>query len=374
MRDDPIQSEIDRFDPAASLSSAWTPPASWYTDPRFLEREREVVFRRSWQAVGRVDQVARTGDYFTGELLGDPYVVVRGAEGSIGAFFNVCRHHAAAVCAGEGQAKELTCPYHGWTYSLEGRLLRAPKLGKSDLLEPDRFGLLPVPCEMWGPFIFIYLGSDPPPLRETLSELEPRLSAARFEHLRFSRRVAYDMKCNWKVYVDNYLDGGYHVSQLHRGLAGQLDLKSYRTEIFPRLSIQSCPPPRDARPGPEGDFPERIGAGALYAWIHPNLMINRYGPVMDTNYVQPLSQDRTRVIFDFYFERTEGEEAKEFIERSIAQSHVVQMEDVTISESVQAGLSSRAYDRGIYAPAFEAPMYHFHRLLAADLRRTSHPS
>ena len=132
----PLKPEIDRFDPSAPLEGAWTPPASWYTDPRFLDHERRTVFLRSWQAVGRSDQLVRPGDFFTGELLGNPYVVVQTRSEGVAAFFNVCRHHAAAVCSGAGSLQEMTCPYHGWTYDLDGHLLRAPKMGKSDLLDP----------------------------------------------------------------------------------------------------------------------------------------------------------------------------------------------------------------------------------------------
>jgi choline monooxygenase len=375
MESDFLAQEMHRFDPEAPLEAARTPPASWYTDPRFLELERITVFRRSWQAVGRVDQLPRAGSYFTGELLGEPFVVVRGSDGAIRAFLNVCRHHAAQVCPGEeGCLTELACPYHGWTYGLDGRLLRAPKLGRSEVFDRDGFGLVPIEVESWGPLVFVHLGQKPASLRQELAELERRLEASAFRELRFAQRKTYDLQCNWKVYVDNYLDGGYHVAHLHRGLAGQLDLKSYRTEIFPRLSIQSCAAPAEAAAGPEGDFPERIGQGALYAWIHPNFMINRYGSIMDTNYVLPLSHDRCRVVFDFFFDETEGAEAQDFITKSVAASHVVQEEDVAISESVQRGLGSSAYDRGIYAPAFEAPMLHFHRLLARDLRGAGRPS
>jgi choline monooxygenase len=370
--EDSLRPELVRFDPSSPLEAAWTPPASWYTNPRFLQIERDRIFRRTWQAVGRLDQLARPGDFFTGSLLGNPYVALRSRDGGIAAFFNVCRHHAAAVCTGEGSARELTCPYHGWTYDLDGRLLRAPRMGKSDLLEPERFGLVPIAARAWGPLVFLHLGENPPSLEEQLRELQPRLEATGAGSLRFASRRVYDMSCNWKVYVDNYLDGGYHVAHLHRGLAAQLDLKSYRTEILGSLSIQSCHSTRYEGEGTGGDFAERIGAGALYAWIYPNFMINRYGPVMDTNYVLPLAHDRTRVIFDFYFESVEGSEAREFVERSIAASHTVQEEDVAISESVQQGLSSGAYDQGIYAPAFEAPMYHFHRLLSRDLLGKDH--
>ena len=364
---DAVNREIRRFDPSLPIEEAWTPPASWYVDPAFLERERAQVFRRSWQAVGRVDQLAGPGSYFTGCLAGDPYVVLRDREGTIRALHNVCRHHAAEVCAGEGTLEELTCPYHGWTYDLNGSLLKAPKLGKSQVFQRDRFAMRSAAVQAWGPLLFLYLGEDPPPLDESLGDLHQRLEAMGTSKLRFAARKCYEIRCNWKVYVDNYLDGGYHVSYLHRALAGQLDLKSYKTELFERLSIQSVRAPQEAPEAAGGDFAERIGAEALYAFIYPNFMINRYGPILDTNWVVPLSHDRTLVVFDFFFETTEGPEAQEFIRRSVAASHRVQEEDVSISESVQRGLASPAYDRGVYAPAIEMAAYHFHRLLAADL-------
>jgi choline monooxygenase len=367
MPPDSVGQELNRFDPSLPIEKAWTPPASWYLQPEFLARERDRVFNRSWQAVGRLDQVQRPGDYFTGCLLGEPYLVVRDARGTLRAFHNVCRHHAAQVCQGEGKLEELVCSYHGWTYALDGKLLKAPRLGKSEIFSRDAFSLHPVAVETWGPWVFVHLGKPAPPLHSELGDLQARLEATRSSELKFAARRTYEMNCNWKVYVDNYLDGGYHVSTLHRALAGQLDLKSYKTELFRRLSIQSCSAPEEAPQEQGGDFPERIGDAALYAFLYPNFMINRYGPIMDTNWVVPLSHDRTLVVFDFFFQDTEGPGAKEFIERSVAASHTVQEEDVAISESVQRGLGSPGYDRGIYAPSIEMAAYHFHQLLAADL-------
>jgi len=353
------------FDPTLPIERAWTPPADWYLDPAMLTLERERVFRRSWQAVGRTDQVARPGDYFAGCLLDDPYLVLRDDAGTLRAFHNVCRHHAAEICTGAGSASELGCPYHGWTYRLDGTLMRAPRLGKSEVFERDAFGLKPIHVEAWGPLVFIHLGDDPPSLASQLGELIQRLDATGTRELRFAARRSYDIRCNWKVYVDNYLDGGYHVSVLHKALAGQLDLDTYTTELFGRVSIQSCGTPEVAPEDTGGDFAERLGDEALYAFVYPNFMINRYGPILDTNWVVPLGHDSTRVIFDFYFRDTED---RDFIERSVAASHRVQEEDVAISESVQRGLGSPAYVRGIYAPKVEMAAYHFHRLLAADLR------
>jgi choline monooxygenase len=356
-----MRTELSRFDPSLPIESAWTPPASWYVRPEFLELERERVFRRTWQAVGRLDQVSRPGDYFTGCLVDDPYVVLRDPGGTLRAFHNVCRHHAAQVCQGEGSLTELVCPYHGWAYRLDGGLSRAPRLGKSELFDRETFSLKPAAVEVFGSLVFIHLGADPPPLMAQFAELAPRLAAMGTGDLKFVARRSYELSCNWKVYVDNYLDGGYHVSVLHKALAGQLDLSTYVTELFERVSIQTCR-------SPEGAPTERIGDEALYAFVYPNFMLNRYGPILDTNWVVPVGHDRTRVIFDFFFRDTEGAKAEEFIERSIAASHRVQEEDVAICESVQKGLGSPAYDRGIYAPGVEMAAYHFHRLLAADLQ------
>ena len=371
MSDDAFARELARFDPSIPIERAWTPPASWYVSPEFLDRERDAVFAATWQAVGRVEQVRRPGEYFAGCVLDRPYVVVRDDAGTLRAFHNVCRHHAAEVCSGDGRLAELVCPYHGWTYRLDGRLARAPRLGANALFEREAFSLKPAAVSTWGPLVFVHLGDDPPPLAPQLAGLTPRLEATGTWDLRYRASRSYEIACNWKVYVDNYLDGGYHVSVLHKALAGQLDLGTYVTEIFERLSIQSCRAPDEAPHEAGGDFAERIGSEALYAFVYPNLMLNRYGPILDTNRVVPLGPDRTLVVFDFYFLETEGEAAQDFIARSIAASHKVQEEDVAICESVQRGLASPAYDRGIYAPEIETAAHHFHTLLAASLRRGS---
>ncbi|MBN4059209.1 hypothetical protein JYT22_00995 [Endomicrobium sp. AH-315-J14] len=162
------------------------------------------------------------------------------------------------------------------------------------------------------------------------------------------------IECNWKVYVDNYLDGGYHIPHMHPSLDAQLDMETYRTEIFERYSVQTS--------GAASDGPDRIGSGALYAWMFPNFMINRYGPCMDSNHVVPLGPDRCRVDYQFYF----TEDARHLTEESMAQADVTQKEDIAICESVQRGLKSESYDRGRYAPTVEIGEHHFHRLLAAD--------
>jgi choline monooxygenase len=203
------------------------------------------------------------------------------------------------------------------------------------------------------------------PLAEFLAPLSERTASLEIEKLRFLERREYELACNWKVFVDNYLDGGYHVNYVHPGLAGVLDYSQYRTDVFDWTSVQSSPI-KAAQNAEESVSKVRTGR-AYYWWIFPNLMINLYQGVMDTNLVLPLGPDRCKVVFDFYFAETEGEAAKQFIADSIAVAHRVQLEDIAISEDVQKGLASRSYDTGRFSVRREVAGYHFHRLLARKL-------
>ncbi len=328
MNRDFLAREVARFDAATPIHAAVTPPASWYVEdevPGAGEARRAVQLL----AACRPDRSGRTpGEFFSGVFLGQPYVVLRDAAGDLRAFHNVCAHHAAQVVCGEGHLNELVCPYHGWTYALDGRLRSAPRLGRVEGFRVADFGLQPIPLATWGPFVFLFFGPEPRPLEADLGPLTARVPLESMARLKFVARRQYTLECNWKVYVDNYLDGGYHVAHLHRGLAGQLDLEGYRTEISPRMCIQSCAAGKaDEATAPSIDpldFAERIGPGATYAWLYPNFMINLYGPIMDTNWVVPLSADRTLTVFDYYFAETEGPTAQQFVKRSLAASHQVQ--------------------------------------------------
>jgi choline monooxygenase len=195
-----------------------------------------------------------------------------------------------------------------------------------------------------------------------------RTAGLGLERVRFVERREYELACNWKVYVDNYLDGGYHVNTIHPGLAGALDYSQYRTEIVGNTSVQISPlKPADAVRDPTvGKV--RSGGMAYYWWVFPNFMVNVYGGVMDTNLVVPLGPDRCRVIFDFYFSDTEGSGAQEFNAESIAVAEQVQREDMEICEDVQRGLASGAFDTGRFSVRREAAGHHFHVLLARTLR------
>jgi choline monooxygenase len=349
------------------LARASTIPAAWYTDDRILALELAGVFGRSWQVAGRVDELRAPGDYITCELPdGEPVLVVRGDDNGFGAFFNVCRHHAAAVVtAAGGSAGQFRCPYHGWTYGLDGALKGTPDFTGVCDFERSANGLVPLECGVHGKWVFARAEAGGPPLDGYLGPaLSAELEALGLDNLRWLERRRYVLDCNWKVFVDNYLDGGYHVPHVHRGLDSVLDYREYTIELGERFCLQESP--IVAAGADERTGAVRTGERARYYWIYPNFMINWYGSVMDTNLVIPRGVDRTEVVFDFYFDDL-SEAARARNLASIEVSEQIQDEDIAICVSVQRGLRSRAYEAGRLSVRREAGEHLFHRLLHADL-------
>jgi choline monooxygenase len=271
----------------------------------------------------------------------------------------------------------MRCTYHGWTYSLEGELKGTPDF--SGVCDFDRAnnGLVPIDIAAWEQWLFVRIdgtespedGGQRPPLNDGVEKwlgqkLTDEFRALDLKNLKWFERRTYKIDCNWKVFVDNYLDGGYHVPHLHKGLDSVLDYSSYTIECGPRHCLQSSPM---VATGEAKVAATRSGNRALYYWIYPNFMINLYEGVMDTNLVRPITLDKTEVVFDFYF--TDVSEAAR--ERNLASVEVgdrIQKEDLNICASVQRGLKSRAYDAGRLSVRREAGEHLFHRLLHADLK------
>ena len=357
MSSDPLDPSSS-FDPNAPVETARTPPAWWYRSADRDKLERRAVLAANWQMVAHRHQVEEPGSYVAGCSGGEPWVVLRDQDGTLRALSNVCRHNGTQVAEGSGRAEKLVCPYHGWAYHLDGRLAKAPRIGGVQDFDRTSFAMTPLPLWEFGPLIFVNLSASADTL--DLSDLGARLEATGWNSLRWVERRSYHLACNWKVFIDNYLDGGYHVPMLHPALAAELDLERYETELFERHSIQSVPPSTESG--------ERLSSEAIYAWIHPNLMLNRYGPMMDTNVVFPTGPETCRVDFDWYFDPGCGED---FIAESIAASEQVQDEDIAISESLQVGMGSMHFRPGLYAPRVEQGKLHFHRLVHADM--AAHP-
>ncbi|HEY1481860.1 MAG TPA: aromatic ring-hydroxylating dioxygenase subunit alpha [Candidatus Acidoferrum sp.] len=366
MHDRSVRDVLNLYNPVAPLERAFTIPAPWYFDPRIAQLERSSVFASNWQVVGRLDQLREPGQFFTIDVNEEPLVVVRGDDHRLRAFYNVCRHHAAVVVPQQsGCARQFRCPYHGWTYGNDGALKGMVEFeGVCNFDRADN-GLVPVRVDTWENFVFVNLDGQAAPLPQFLGKVPELVAPLRLtENLHYFDRRVYTLNCNWKVYVDNYLDGGYHVPHAHKGLSSVVEYTKYTIENFERSCLQSSP--IDSSGALENSIGNTRQGHAFYLWVYPNFMINAYSGVMDTNLVLPLGIDKCAVIFDYYFSDL-SPAAEQHHRESIAVSEKVQDEDMAICDSVQRGLSSQAYVAGRLSVRREAGEHLFHRLLHADM-------
>jgi choline monooxygenase len=354
---------MDTYSIDVDVAKAVSLPASLYFDPSVFSLENKKIFARTWQVVGHHRQVAAAGDYFTFELLGEPLLLVRGQDGTLRGFYNVCRHRAGPPAEGCGSRKLFRCGYHGWTYDLDGRLLNAPEFEGVADFRPEQFALAPVRVEEWFNLVFVNLDPQAPPLHQALGSLKEQAEKFDFTAMRFFERRTYDMKCNWKTYIDNYLEG-YHLPSLHPGLNRELDYSSYFAEPHPRY-VRQWSPIRGAQPGDATPRRYQEGRADLttdYFWSFPNWMLNCYPDNISLNIILPLEPERTLAIFEFYVleEGVNSQPARD----AVAFSHQVQLEDMAICETVQKNLHSRSYERGRYSVKQEKGVHAFHRMYA----------
>ena len=369
MKEHRVRDILNLYNPELPLEQAWTIPAPWYFDKRIEQLERDSVFAANWQVVGRLDQVMEPGRFFTIDVNEEPLLVVRGEDGRLRGFYNVCRHHAAAVVPeAAGCAKQFRCPYHGWTYGNDGALKGMVEFEGVCNFDRKDNGLVPVRVDTWENFVFVNLDGKAAPLNEFLGKVPPLAAPLKIrEKLEYFDRRVYTLKCNWKVYVDNYIDGGYHVPHAHKGLSSVVEYTKYTIENFERSCLQSSP--LDASSAADSAIGATRQGHAFYLWIYPNFMINAYSGVMDTNLVLPLGVDNCAVIFDYYFADI-SPAAVQHNQDSIRVSEKVQDEDMAICDSVQRGLASRAYVAGRLSVRREAGEHLFHRLLYHDMTRS----
>jgi choline monooxygenase len=371
------------------IECAQTLASRFYTDTHVLEIEREKIFRRTWQLVGTLDQacgevnvsgegtvegkkVKRTisdpESYFTAEVAGEPVIVVRDKQGTLRAFSNVCRHRAGPIALGSGCKNVLRCQYHGWTYALDGRLIGTPDVDGVEFFDRSTMGMVSVRVEVWEDFIFVTFDPNAEPLSAYLGKIPEQGRGFEFAGLQLAERRDYVINCNWKVYVDNYLEG-YHIPIAHPGLMREIDYAQYRTDTY-RYYSQQFAPIRAMKPSDAGERFYAPGTGlqeALYFWVFPNLMLNIYPDNISTNVIVPLSVDKTLTIFEWFFHDLDSPKTKERIAKAVAFSDEVQQEDILLCESVQKGLRSSTYDRGRYSVKRENGVHHFHMLLAEFL-------
>jgi len=341
-----------------------TLPGRFYHDPALWQLEQERLFARVWVCVGRGDQFPAPGHFRTVRVGDESVLVVRGEDGALRAFLNVCRHRGAQLCPAErGQTRTLQCRYHAWTYGLDGRLLRAP--GLQDALDFDRgaFGLLPVALDTWEGLVWVSLGAAPPPLTDwILPQLAARLgdagrvTAYRIGTLAVGRTLEYEVGANWKLVVENFMEC-YHCAPMHPELVRLLPaFRSGATQEYglgTRLADDAEALTVSGR-APAPPFPglppehERHYYGMV---VRPNVFLNLLPDHVIIHTLVPLAPDRSRVTCDWLF-------APDAVARpgfdpadTVALFDRVNRQDWQVCEWVQASVRSRAFEAGgVYVP------------------------
>lgn len=344
------------------IERAETIPSSWYTSDVMLEFEKEAVFSSFWQLATHEDQLPNQGDMYTLQVADNPLLVVRDKEQKLNAFYNVCKHRGGPVAVKKGTTSVLQCRYHGWTYLLDGSLRGVPQFNKVDLFDKKDYGLEPVKLQSWEGLIFLSLKKSIADISDFLDGIRSRISPIDLSEFEFVKEQSYIIDCNWKVYVDNYLEG-YHLPIVHPELSNLLDYREYTTDTFDWYSLQHSP----FKTGE--NLYEAENGEAYYYFIFPNIMLNILPDRLQTNIVRPIDTDKTEVLFSYYYKNPHSEKMKRIIKEDIDYSHRIQLEDIEICELVQKGLRSRAYNKGRFSVERENGVYHFQALLKKTLRQ-----
>jgi len=325
-----------------------TNPWDWYSDREVFEREQEAIFARAWQYVGHAGQVERPGDYFTARAGRIPVVVTHAEDGELRALLNVCRHRGSLVAEGSGNRKTLQCPYHAWTYALDGSLRAAPRAD----FELRECTLAPLRLESWGPFLFVNADADAEPLAETLAEIPQQVEELGLDvdSLVFHHRSEWSLEANWKIVAENFLEC-YHCAVAHPSFTALVDVSpdAYRLELG-RLHSTQIGPARDG---------ERR---SQFHFVWPNTGINMFpgesnfsiGPFV------PASPGRTDRFLDYFFGPDVGDR---WIAELLELDDTVGREDTTLVERVQVGVASRALPQGRLLADAEQLVAHFQRLV-----------
>jgi len=341
-----------------SIQTAETIPSNWYFDAKILAKEYSIIFSREWQLACSESQLTSPGDTFITTIAGQPIVIIRQHDSSIKAFYNVCSHRAGRLIREKSCVKSLQCTYHGWVFGLDGALKKTREFEGVANFNPDEYGLTPVEIDTWMGLVFINLSTNPKPLSYHLDGIKERIAPIDFSSYQFRTRVSYTINCNWKVYMDNYLEG-YHIPMVHPKLNKVVDYKSYKTELYDNYSLQWCP--LDSELSPYGKTNDGKDA-AYYFTIFPNILFNIAPGRLQTNIIEPTGPTTCNVHFDYFFE-----DPTEDVSEDFNFSELVQQEDILVCEEVQIGLQSPAYDKGRFSVQSEPGVHHFQSMIQLKL-------
>ena len=341
------------------LNEAFTIPSHWYYDEKVFKIEKKQVFLKSWHLLGSEKIVKNCGDSVIKEVFNQPIIITRQKDNTIKAFYNVCKHRAGPLLNKSKKIKFFQCKYHGWTYHIDGRLKSIREFKDVKNFNYKDYNLKSLNIRVWQGLIFINFKRHKDNFNLILSEISNQIKPIDFSSYTFHKTVSYDIKCNWKTYIDNFLEG-YHIPFVHPKLNKLIDYKSYKTELFKNYSLQSAPIDPTLSPY---DKSKETGNTAFYYTIFPNILLNIAPGRLQTNVIEPKSANSCTVYFDYYFEKND----QSLIESDTSFSDEIQLEDIEICERVQKGLESQGYEQGRISPQSEQGLYHFQSILKEKL-------
>lgn len=359
----------DVFNPEhyAAVRRNWdvaeTLPGWCYTSPRFYQRERERIFFRYWNCIGHQSRVPQPGSYLSFEFMGVPLIVVRGEDGEIRAFVNSCPHRGSQIMEpGEGSCRHLQCPYHNWTFALDGSLFATPMFEESAVFKKADHGLKPIKLESWAGLMWINFDPDSPSLRDHLGDLPQRTAPWQAEDLVCVSRRAYPVAANWKLYLENFSDG-YHVPFVHKGTLNRkyvsrrdfhdpaVNIGNYLMH-YTRFEGTRGVIGGDGKPLPELDLPAEHKTGTFFPSVHANCMMGFAIDSVSATEVYPEGPEQTMLVTSFLVPKSTAElpDFDRIIAKYRANGDIVRAEDVRAAELQQKGLRSAIHVPGRFTP------------------------
>ena len=358
----------------AVAARSWSLPAASYTEPAYLEAERQAIFKRSWQYVCHEEKLRNPGSYLAFELQGQPLLAVRGRDGELRCFYNVCKHRAHELLKGEGTTRMIVCPYHAWSYELTGQLRAARRSEFIENFDTKEICLDEVQVEVFLNLVFVNLDPQAEPLKEISGDLEKEVRgfAPDLDQLTQAKRLTYHIKSNWKNVVDNFLEC-YHCPTAHKDFVSLVDMDNYTVTTHRYYSAHIAPAGKSENTAYSVEGAD-VQDHAVW-WLWPNICLLRYpgsGNMMVLNVV-PIDHETTFETYDFYFldkePNPQQQEALEYVDQ------VLQKEDIDIVESVQRGMATPAFDQGRFmvdpdgSGLSEHGVHHFHSLVIEALNQ-----
>jgi choline monooxygenase len=339
--------------PVAAADNIRTLPAKWYHDPDIYRRECEKLFHAEWLLFCHEGLLQAPGQYVAYTIAGRPILVLRGKDGQLKAFHNVCRHRASQVLKeGHGKTEVLRCMYHGWVYDTDGNLCKAPGFGGDEKSLCDRTSLFPAHVKSINGLVFISMAERPPAFEAAIGDLPEALKGVDLGRFRFFSMATHALKCNWKTYIENYMEG-YHIPAIHPELNRDIDFSTYRVVPRDRIALHET----GIRKGREEE-----AVNGLWIWLWPHVALNIYKNGMNLEIVNPTGPETTELRYCYLFADT-SEAAQAENQRSIDLSFATTQQDIDICEIVQKNLSAGVYDMGELSPRHENGVVHFHDMV-----------